>query len=79
MGRRDGFIKSTKKRDDIINTRFVKTKINQCSIKISPANAPISYHQIRLGTHWTQSLAYTNLSSTPSHPHPHLHISFNYI
>ncbi|CAF2137892.1 unnamed protein product [Rotaria magnacalcarata] len=49
-------IKGTKNRDDIINSRFVKKKINRFMTNIPQASANISNLQIRLTTYWTQTI-----------------------
>lgn len=47
-------IQRTKRRDDIICTRFVQKKVNQLSEKIAQANATISDLQIQLNIYWAQ-------------------------
>jgi hypothetical protein len=59
-------VKCTKKRDDVINTRYVQKKINQLSTKIAQASASIADFQIQLGTYWTQSIAGATTLATSS-------------
>ncbi|CAF5013744.1 unnamed protein product, partial [Rotaria sp. Silwood1] len=47
-------VQRTKKRDNIINTRFVQKKINRLTQNITEASATISNLQIQLTTYWTQ-------------------------
>ncbi|CAF4698177.1 unnamed protein product, partial [Rotaria sp. Silwood2] len=47
-------VQRTKKRDNIINTRFVQKKINRLTQNITEASAIISDLQIQLTTYWTQ-------------------------
>ncbi|CAF4426709.1 unnamed protein product [Rotaria sp. Silwood2] len=56
-------VQRTKRRDDVICTRFVQKKINQLSAKIAEANATISDLQIQLNTYWSQ-ITNTNASTT---------------
>ncbi|CAF1365937.1 unnamed protein product, partial [Rotaria sordida] len=51
-------IQRTKKRDDIVNTQFVKKKINQLSAIVAQANATITDLKIQLHTYWSQILVY---------------------
>ena len=53
-------IQRTKKRDQVVCTRFVQKKINQLLAKISQASATISDLQIQLNIYWAQ------LTSTPA-------------
>jgi hypothetical protein len=48
-------IQRTKKRDDLINSRFIQKKINQLTTNIAQANATISNLQVQLGTYWSQT------------------------
>jgi hypothetical protein len=48
-------IQRTKKRDDLINSRFIQKKINQLTTNIAQANAAISNLQVQLGTYWSQT------------------------
>jgi hypothetical protein len=59
-------IKRTKKRDNVINTRYVKKKINQLTTAIAQASASITSFQVELGTYWTQSLIGTSTTTTSS-------------
>jgi hypothetical protein len=59
-------IQCTKKRDDIVNNRFVQKKINRFTTNIARANATISDLQIQLATYWTQATAGTTISTAPS-------------
>ncbi|CAF2157733.1 unnamed protein product, partial [Rotaria magnacalcarata] len=45
-------VQRTKRRDDVLNTRFVQKKINQLTSNISEASAAISDLQIQLSTYW---------------------------
>ncbi|CAF4635762.1 unnamed protein product, partial [Rotaria socialis] len=58
-------IKGTKKRDDIINSRFVKKKINRFTTNITRASANISNLQVQLTTYWTQTIT-NGITSTTS-------------
>ena len=60
-------VQRTKKRDDVICTRFVQKKINQLSAKIAQANATISDLQIQLHIYWNQLTA-TSILPTTSAP-----------
>ncbi|CAF3917583.1 unnamed protein product [Rotaria sordida] len=51
-------IQRTKKRDDIVNTQFVKKKINQLSAIVAQANATITDLKIQLHTYWSQIPVY---------------------
>ncbi|CAF5187161.1 unnamed protein product, partial [Rotaria magnacalcarata] len=57
-------IKGTKKRDDIINGRFVKKKINRLTTNITQASANISNLQVQLTTYWTQTVTSAITSTT---------------
>ena len=46
-------VRRTKKRDDNINIRFIKKKINQLTSQIAQCSATISDLQIKLGNYWT--------------------------
>ncbi|CAF3700301.1 unnamed protein product [Rotaria socialis] len=59
-------IKGTKIRDDIINSRFVKKKINRFTTNITQASANISNLQIQLTTYWTQTITNGITSTTPA-------------
>ncbi|CAM4819195.1 unnamed protein product [Rotaria magnacalcarata] len=48
-------VQRTKRRDDVLNTRFVQKKINQLTSNISEASAAISDLQIQLSTYWMQT------------------------
>ena len=48
-------VQRTKRRDDVVNTRFVQKKINQLTANISEASAAISDLQIQLSTYWIQT------------------------
>ena len=48
-------VQRTKKRDDVVNTRFVQKKINYFTQEIAQASATISGMQIQLNTYWNQS------------------------
>ena len=50
-------IQRTKRRDDVINRRFIQKKINRLTSDIIQANTAITDLQIQLGTYWTQTLA----------------------
>ncbi|CAF3781087.1 unnamed protein product [Rotaria sp. Silwood1] len=52
-------IRRTKRRDDIINTRFVQKKINRLTTDIARACATISELQIELSTYWMQTTSET--------------------
>ncbi|CAF4840139.1 unnamed protein product, partial [Rotaria sp. Silwood2] len=52
-------IRRTKRRDDIINTRFVQKKINRLITDITRACATISELQIQLSTYWMQTTSET--------------------
>ena len=45
-------IQRTKKRDSVVNDRFVKKKINRLTAEIAQASAAISDLQVQLGTYW---------------------------
>ncbi|CAF1403495.1 unnamed protein product, partial [Rotaria sp. Silwood1] len=47
-------IQRTKKRDDFVNTQFVKKKINQLSAFVAQSNANITDLKIQLRTYWSQ-------------------------
>ncbi|CAF1345140.1 unnamed protein product [Rotaria sordida] len=51
-------IQRTKKRDDVVNTQFVKKKINQLSATVAQANATITDLKIQLHTYWSQIPVY---------------------
>ncbi|CAF4203904.1 unnamed protein product, partial [Rotaria sordida] len=51
-------IQRTKKRDDVVNTQFVKKKINQLSATVAQANATIADLKIQLRTYWSQIPSY---------------------
>jgi hypothetical protein len=53
-------VQRTKRRDDIINRRFIQKKINCLASDITQANTTITDLQIQLGTYWTQTLAQSN-------------------
>ena len=53
-------VQRTKKRDDIVCTRFCQKKVNQLLAKIAEANATIADFQIQLNTYWSQL---TNMST----------------
>ncbi|CAF1687840.1 unnamed protein product, partial [Adineta ricciae] len=61
-------VQRTKRRDDLINSRFVQKKINYLTTVIAQANATVTDLQIQLGTYWTltvaQSTAQTNAQTT---------------
>ncbi|CAF4758177.1 unnamed protein product, partial [Rotaria sp. Silwood2] len=48
-------IRRTRRRDDIINTRFVQKKINRLTTDITRACATSSELQIQLSTYWIQT------------------------
>ncbi|CAF4935127.1 unnamed protein product, partial [Rotaria socialis] len=48
-------VQRTKRRDDVLNTRFVQKKINQFTGNISEASAAISDLQIQLSAYWIQT------------------------
>ncbi|CAF4280757.1 unnamed protein product, partial [Rotaria sordida] len=50
-------VRRTKRRDDVINTRFVQKKINRLTTAIAEACATISDLQIQLSTYWMQTLS----------------------
>ena len=50
-------VQRTKRRDDVINRRFIQKKINRLTSDIAQANTTITDLQIQLGTYWTQTLA----------------------
>ncbi|CAF3423134.1 unnamed protein product, partial [Rotaria sp. Silwood2] len=59
----------TKKRDNIINSRFIQKKINQLTNNIAQTNAQITNLQIQLNTYWTQTTAGTmNTTMTSNAP-----------
>ncbi|CAF4604289.1 unnamed protein product, partial [Rotaria socialis] len=57
-------IKETKKRDDTINSRFVKKKINRFTTSITQASTNISNLQIQLTNYWTQTITKGVTSTT---------------
>jgi len=59
-------IQRTKKRDDLINSRFIQKKINQLTTNIVQANATISNLQVQLGTYCSQTTPGTIASNTSS-------------
>ncbi|CAF3183115.1 unnamed protein product, partial [Rotaria sp. Silwood2] len=48
----------TKRRDDIVNSQFIKKKINQLSTVVAQANATISDLKVQLRTYWSQVPGY---------------------
>ncbi|CAF1438163.1 unnamed protein product [Rotaria sordida] len=52
-------VRRTKRRDNIINTRFVQKKINRLTTVIAEACATISETQIQLSTYWMQTISET--------------------
>ncbi|CAF3229367.1 unnamed protein product [Rotaria sp. Silwood2] len=59
----------TKKRDNIINSRFIQKKINRLTNNIAQTNAQITNLQIQLNTYWTQTTAGTmNTTMTSNAP-----------
>jgi hypothetical protein len=48
-------VQRTKKRDSVINDRFVKKKINRLIAEIAQASAAISDLQVQLGTYWVHT------------------------
>ncbi|CAF4157079.1 unnamed protein product, partial [Rotaria magnacalcarata] len=48
-------IQRTKRRDNVINTRFIHKKINRLNTNISEANTTISDLQTELSTYWMQT------------------------
>ena len=48
-------IQRTKKRDSVVNDRFVKKKINRLIAEIAQASATISDLQVQLGTYWVHT------------------------
>lgn len=64
-------IQRTKRRDDVVCTRFVQKKIGQLQTKIAECSALISDLQVQLGTYWIQtntSAAPLNASTNPNRP-----------
>ncbi|CAM4824256.1 unnamed protein product [Rotaria magnacalcarata] len=57
-------ITRTKKRDNVINSRFIKKKINRLTNNIAQASATITNLQVQLSTYWTQATAATINSTT---------------
>ena len=49
-------VQRTKRRDDLINSRFVQKKINHLTSEIAHANATITDIQIQLGIYWAQTV-----------------------
>ncbi|CAF4241523.1 unnamed protein product, partial [Rotaria sordida] len=52
-------VRRTKRRDNVINTRFVQKKINRLITVIAEACATISELQIQLSTYWMQTISET--------------------
>ncbi|CAF3225653.1 unnamed protein product, partial [Rotaria sp. Silwood2] len=52
-------IQRTKKRDNIINTRFVQKKIKQLTDEIAALSANITDLQIQLTTYWSHTTVET--------------------
>jgi len=48
-------VRRTKKRDDYVNERFVKKKINNLSSQIAHSCATIADLQVKLGNYWSQT------------------------
>ena len=66
-------IQRTKKRDDLLCTRFVQRKINQLSAKIAEANAAISDLQIQLNIYWAQlTVPIAPIMNAPATPNPNV-------
>ena len=57
-------IQRTKKRDSVINDRFVKKKINRLIADIAQASATISDLQVQLSTYWVHTTGTTFPSAT---------------
>ncbi|CAF4331364.1 unnamed protein product, partial [Rotaria magnacalcarata] len=57
-------ITRTKKRDNVINSRFIKKIINRLTNSIAQASATITNLQVQLSTYWTQATAATINSTT---------------
>ncbi|CAF4147232.1 unnamed protein product, partial [Rotaria sordida] len=58
-------VRRTKRRDNIINTRFVQKKINRLTTVIAEACATISETQIQLSTYWMQTISETTNQRLP--------------
>jgi len=56
-------VKRTKKRDDLVNSRFAQKKIDQLTSNIAHANATITDLQIQLNTYWSQTSATLSMNS----------------
>ncbi|CAF4763730.1 unnamed protein product, partial [Rotaria sp. Silwood2] len=52
-------IRRTKRRDDLVNTRFVQKKINRLTTNIARVYATISELQIQLSTYWMHTSSET--------------------
>ena len=61
-------IQRTKKRDDIVNTRFVQKKIYRLTTDIARAGATVSDLQVEINTYWTQTIANTSSTTVPILP-----------